>query len=475
MKIVLHGFGAYPQAFRHLVELARVQAPEIAWAIILPTPHHLALTRQVLGDDDILSLEEHQARRIQPLADCAELASYAGSFFADIEAEKRVFKHRPAWEQVARAAEIYRIYKAFLARINPTHLLLPQIEGFEGLALIAVGRELGAQIMVPVSGRNLGGSYFSAGAEESPPPHRSVSAELLDRARAILDRFRATGIPAAPQIAPREGDESRLEDFRRPLAARALFFLRRTLARPELFERDHLRAAFLNNLPAVRDAWWRMRAAIAERAYDCDRLEDLPARFIYYPLQVTPESSINTPAPYFVDQLRAIDAIRMAMPNDHLLVVKEHPAAIAVRPVAVVRALRRRAGIVVAHYRMSSRALIERAGCTISVTGTATLEAFLLGRPSLTLGPNMIAAYLGGACPIDALGPRLREAMARPPGDDHILRAIAEILSVSYDFVCCTPGMAGEPMLRRTNLENFLAALRDHAARTGAAARNVAE
>ncbi|HXP32181.1 MAG TPA: hypothetical protein VN832_13890 [Stellaceae bacterium] len=474
MKIVLHGFGAYPQALRHLVELARVQAPEIAWATILPTPHHLRLMRQVLSDDDILSLEAHQARRIRPLADGAALASYAGNFFADIEAEKRVFKHRPAWEQVARAFEIYRIYKAFLGRVRPTHLLLPQIEGFEGLALIAVGRELGAQIMVPVNGRNLGGSYFSAGAEESLPPHRSVSPELLERARAILERFRADGIPAAPPVPPREGDEQ-LADFRRPLAARALFFLRRSLARPELFERDHLRAAFLNNLPAVRDAWWRRRVAIAARAFDCDRLEDLPARFIYYPLQVTPESSINTPAPYFVDQLRAIDAIRMAMPNDHLLVVKEHPAAIEVRPTAVVRALRRRAGIVVAHYRMSSRALIERAKCTISVTGTATLEAFLLGRPSLTLGPNMIAEYLGGSCPIDALGPRLREAMARPPGDDQILRAIAEILSVSYDFVCFTPGMAGEPMLRRKNLENFLAALRDHAARTGAVARNVAE
>ena len=54
------------------------------------------------------------------------------------------------------------------------------------------------------------------------------------------------------------------------------------------------------------------------------RSRALPKRFIYYPLQVTPEASINTPAPYYVDQMRAIDALRLAMPPDCALVVKEH-------------------------------------------------------------------------------------------------------------------------------------------------------
>ena len=48
MKIVLHGFGTYAIVFRHLVEAARRIAPEIEWAVILPTPHHRDVLRAVL-------------------------------------------------------------------------------------------------------------------------------------------------------------------------------------------------------------------------------------------------------------------------------------------------------------------------------------------------------------------------------------------------------------------------------------------
>jgi hypothetical protein len=235
------------------------------------------------------------------------------------------------------------------------------------------------------------------------------------------------------------------------------------MARPDLFEVDTLRTGFLNNLPWLRDMWWRRRILAAAREFDVDRLDNLPPRFIYYPLQTTPESSINTPAPYFVDQLRAIDAIRYALPNDHLLVVKEHPVGgIPVRPVSFMRTVRRRAGVVVAHYRMDSRALVERAACTVSVTGTATLEAFLLGKPSVSLGSNIISSYLGGPCPIETLSARLREAIAQPPSDKRVAEALAELLSVRYDCQFWPPGWPGEPVLRRRNIERFLEALLDH-------------
>src|SRR5262249_19659729 len=154
----------------------------------------------------------------------------------------------------------------------------------------------------------------------------------------------------------------------------------------------------------------------------------LPSRFVYYPLQMTPESSINTPAPYFVDQTRAIDAIRFAMPNDHMLVVKEHPAAIATstRPRSFMQALRRRAGVTVVDYRTDGGTLIDRAALTVSVTGTSTLEAFLLGRPALTLGPSLIATYIGGVAPLGSLPTRISDAIGSRPDDDAIVHAIAE-------------------------------------------------
>lgn len=461
MKIALHGFGTYAIVFRHLVEVARRTAPDVEWAVILPTPHHRDVMRAVLSDDNILSLQDLQSRHVKPIPDTSHLKSYAGNIFVDIEAEKRHLKHRPAWLQLARADEIYRLYKAFLQRVGATHILIPQIEAFDGKALVALGRELGLQVIVPSYFRIFGGVIFSNDALETLPARRRATPQLLDEARTVIEQYRRTAMPA---VRPAEtSNDERLDDFRKPLVQRFTSFLRRTVTRPDLFEIDMVRTGFLNNLPWLRDRWWRLRIARAEREFDVDRPEDLPPRFIYYPLQTTPESSINTPAPYFVDQLRVIDAIRFAMPNDHLLVIKEHPVGgIPIRPISFMRKVRRRAGVVVAHYRTDGRTLIERAACTVSVTGTATLEAFLLGKPSLSLGSNFLTEYLGGPCPIDKLSERLRDVIAHPPNDERIVQTIAELLSVRYDCHFSAPGSPGEPVLRRQNIERLLEAILDH-------------
>jgi hypothetical protein len=465
LRILLHGFGSYPIVFRYLIELARERGSDIEWSTILPTPVHLEHMRKVLPDQAILSLAAHQAPKPDLSLDLPGLASYPGNVFADIEAEKIHFKHRPAQEQRARAYEIYRIYKDFLARVRPTHVLVPQIEGYEGKMLVGLAAEMGAQVMAPVIGRNLGGSYFSTDALETLPGSRHATPETLAEADAFIERFRTRATSASGLPEGFDKGDPPLPYPLKPLAARALDYLKRAASTPHLYELDTLRVALLNNLPAVRDRIWATRRAIAIRQHDIPPGGPLPSKFIYYPLQVTPESSINTPSPYFVDQMRAIDVIRFAMPNDHVLLVKEHPAAILVRKLSFIRALRRRAGVVVAHVSTDSLSLVRQAACTISVTGSASLEAFLLGRPSLTLGPNLISTYLGGVAQVDQLRERIAEAIAHPPPDELVRRAVAEIFSVRYEFVLRAPGSPGEPTLRRKNLERLLDAIVDHVRR----------
>lgn len=465
MRILLHGFGSFALVFRHLIAHAQEVSPEIEWAIILPTDHHLGVLRDVLPEHRIFCLEHHQVRERELTLDLDCLADYHGNIHADIEAEKVAFKHRPARIQLARAIETYRLYKQFAQLFAPTHLLISQVEGYEGKMLTGLGHELGLIVMVPTNGRNLGGTFFSPDAYETLPAHRAATPELLEKARGFVAAFRDRPTSASGRPDDPEAGGARLSEFRPPLPVRTARFVRRAVKRPDLFDREHLRTSFLNNLAPFRDALFALNRHRARGLYHIDRPNDLPERFIYYPLQYTPESSINTPAPYFVDQLRVIDAVRFAMPPDQLLVVKEHPACVVVRPPSFMRSVMRRAGVVVASLGMDSRVLARRASLTISVTGSATLEAFLFGRPALMLGPSLIASYLGGPCPIDALAARLPAAIAAPPGDEAVVRAVAEIRSVSYDFVFGVPGTPGEPVLREGNIARFLAAVRDHAQR----------
>jgi hypothetical protein len=462
MKVVLHGFGTFPVLYRHLIAEARVIAPEISWAIILPTVHHLEMMREVLDAADILSLEDLLPRHFS-VEGLDDLANYDGNLFVDLGAEKRHFKFAPpGQEQVGRALATYRIYRDFLRRIAPTHIFIGQIESFEGKALVALARELGIRCAIPTPPRNLGGVYFSADAQETLPAYRAATRETTAAAERIVAEFQGRHIPAAGPPAPDYSAGEVLPDYRRSLVQRAGLFAKRAWRRPELIAAEVLRVAILNNLPPVARAIWGVRRHLNSSLFDIATPEALPERFVFYPLQYSPESSINTPAPYYVDQMRAIDAIRFSMPSHYTLVVKEHPAAIMIRPRRFIQALRRKAGVRVAHYKMPARELIRRADLTISVTGTATFEAFLLQRPSLTLGDCSFGPYLGGRCGVEDLPRRVREAMAHPPEADQVVQAVAELLSIRHDIAFRSPGAADAPPLTRAYVRSILDAYLRH-------------
>ena len=185
------------------------------------------------------------------------------------------------------------------------------------------------------------------------------------------------------------------------------------------------------------------RTSRAAREFDIEELDALPKRFIYYPLQVTPEASINTPAPYYVDQLRAIDALRLAMPPDCALVVKEHWAGIGFRSMDFVRQLRRLPGLLVAKYTMNSRDLIRRASLTCAVTGTAAFEAFLLGRPAIALGPGLSHWALGCGDASGSLREEIAARIDRPIPDQAVIERVATLLSVRYPFLFVSPYLSG--------------------------------
>ncbi len=463
--ILVHGFGTYAIVYRHMIALAKSVAPDVEWAMILPSSHHMDAIHSVIEPDRVLCLENERARRLPELTDLAELAGYYGSIYADIEVEKQVYKHRPAHEQLTRAAEAYRIYKKFVQRINPTHVLMAHVETFEGKALVAIAGELNIPLMVPSELRNLGGMMLSPDTGEGMPVYRRAGLEHLAQARKFISEFRHNPKPATnPDLFSKPGEQP-LPLYLKPLPQRVWGTVTRILRNPRMFEPALLSTSFKLTFPQIRDTIRGIRAYWNKRCFDISGLNSLPDKFIYYPLQTTPESSINTPAPYYIDQMRAIDAIRLAMPSDHVLVVKEHWASVGVRPPSFYAVLSRKAGIRIAHYSMSSIDLIRRARLTISVTGSATLEAFLLGCPSLVLGRCFVSQYLGGVCGVQELPHAIVRVSQNPPSDEAVVNALAEIYSVRYECVfrpADEPGFYGN---RPANIRRLLAAILDHADR----------
>lgn len=177
---------------------------------------------------------------------------------------------------------------------------------------------------------------------------------------------------------------------------------------------------------------------------------NVPAKYVFYGLHYTPESSVNGLEPYYVDQTRAIDALLLNLPKGHYLVVKEHPAMYGVRPKAFYREMRRRPGLVLAHPSCDSRTLIKGSSLVVTVTGTVGFEAFLLGRPCVSFGAN----FFSHLCYRAPGGNELRQFIARlletyrPPSESDKMIELAKLLNIGVDFVVGDPW--GSPAVMST-------------------------
>jgi hypothetical protein len=462
-KIALYGFGSQPLVHRHLIDLAKQQKLPLSWCTILTTPYYRSIMGEVLPPDEILDVFRALPRK--PIGgDLSCLARYCGSLVEDLAAQKRTRRNRSGQWLLDRGTDYYRLYKAFLAERGATHVLMPVIETPDAKIVVAAAQELGLGVIAPIDMRNMTGTYFSTDCCEMPPAYAVVNREYRAQAAEFIDRFLKNPTPArsVPSEIASSGENAILPTFVPSLWRRIMRFAMAAIERPDIFDHELLRIALMAYTTPLRGIVRGVRKWRNSFQYDIADVEALPDRSIFYPLQYSPEASINTPAPYFVDQMRAIDALRFAMPSDYMLVVKEHPASIEMRPTKFMRRLRKLPGVIVIKASVPSIGVIKRAALTVTITGTAAFEAFLLGQPAIALGPGISAWVLGRMSTIANLRTQILNAINQPLSDEFVIEQLAKLMSVRYAFFFDTPHLPGEPMLRLRNMQGFLSALFDH-------------
>jgi hypothetical protein len=101
-------------------------------------------------------------------------------------------------------------------------------------------------------------------------------------------------------------------------------------------------------------------------------------------LHKQPESSVDVIGAPFTNQFEVIKALVRLLPFGWELWIKEHSNAIGDRSPAFYRNLRRLPGVRLIDYNADTLNIFARAGLVASISGTACLEAGLLGVPAIT-------------------------------------------------------------------------------------------
>lgn len=167
----------------------------------------------------------------------------------------------------------------------------------------------------------------------------------------------------------------------------------------------------------VKYAYWRWRGYAKARGYylsenlrffyrvwaDSRRLGRLARtrlielsrqRFVFYPLHVEPETSLQGLSPEFFYQLSLIAAVSRDLPAGALLAVKEHVTAVGRRPADFYRQIAELKNVVLLDPLELGLDCVREAAATVTICGTAGFEAALLGKPVIAFGRHNIWSFL---------------------------------------------------------------------------------
>lgn len=227
-------------------------------------------------------------------------------------------------------------------------------------------------------------------------------AKNLDKARDVIDAFREAGAYAALYNARSQegmGDGALFttsEVVRWYVQGLWGQILRRIILRRKRKFRGTLRGNhFDSHTPSIIRFHTRVAINKLRYLFSTPFVSRLPSRpFIYYPLHVLPESSTLTRSTeYFEEDL--IRFISKELPAGWLLAVKENPNMVGIRPYSVYEELERIPNVALIDPTVPSKRLIEQSEGVCGVSGTALLEAALLGQPTHAFGQPEFLDVIG--------------------------------------------------------------------------------
>lgn len=449
MRVLVHGFGSFPLLQSRLFEYSRVAGDDIDWRIALDSPYWQELVSSHLSN-----------KKVSVIARNASSASASpNAIHRMIDVEKWGFKKLAAAEQEKRFSQLWHSISLILDSHQPDLVLGSHVENLRGKILVEQARMRGIPVAIPTSCRNLGGLYFSPDEFESLPKYAVAEEADLQMAQCLLHQFTEEGTPPAQAIF-KEGDSHEVLTQARGSVTRGFSLLVRYLREEDNVDSRELLAGLHRRLGPTYRLPLKIRSKFRAQQSNVNSVSELSQPFVYFPLQYTPESSINTPAPEYIDQTRLIHEIRYGLPPGWVLVVREHPAAIDFRPANFIPDLLRLSGVRVANIGISNQDLIRSSSLTVSVTGTAVMEAFLMGLPAAAAGRGLPSQLVGSHfSPFDV--PKALDHAWNISHQDRIL-SLARLLNVRHEANIGAPGQNPEWIVTSWNIRRFHRAFVQH-------------
>ena len=135
---------------------------------------------------------------------------------------------------------------------------------------------------------------------------------------------------------------------------------------------------------------FELRRRQRQRFIDKKFLKNIPndEKFVFFPMQVIPERTVNLDAPYFSDQIEVITNIAKSLPVGFKLLVKEHfnMKYRGWNSISKYKKILDLPNVELIHPSINPEKIFEKCSLLITITSTAGFEATLYEKPVIVFG-----------------------------------------------------------------------------------------
>lgn len=293
----------------------------------------------------------------------------------------RVLRNRTPRESLGYATLLARHMKAILIELKPD-VILSSFDNLHASLSLAVAKSLGvpwvsmAFTAIPA---NLTGFCKKMNPESLVPLLRSYDSLIQHQAEEVFLCVRSN---CQPVLAKQPSDSfkkkiQQLITYGRNFLDRIIKNKEKAIDRftyPTVYER-------------IRDIFrrsWNSLCMPKRQMLNAPPNND----YVFFPLHMQPESTVDSWAVFYQDQLALIKQLILAVPVNIQLVVKLHYSDPDNYNRRQLIQLMQIPGLKIAHPNSSSHFFLQKASLVFGIQGTACLEAALLGKPVIIFGTS---------------------------------------------------------------------------------------
>lgn len=288
---------------------------------------------------------------------------------------------------------VYKYIKVFFDEFNPDIIIAPNHVSLPHIMFNLFARKRGVRMFAVTSSKVQGYNIFTYDYYESEGAfHDRVDAlnasraktENLERAKEYIREFRDT-FKQPDSIKNLLEKKPLIKRIRHELSPYRKIYDWYTKKQINFLESTGITIDYRPPSIILRDHYCEKKYKKFMDNFDYYPFEKIK-KFVYFPLQFQPEASIDVLSPYFSNQIETARQIAMSLPDDYVLVAKEHPAMVGKRPPSYIEKIARTPNVKFIDYRISSEEVLKRTDLVVAPIGTAFTEAAFLGKPVIQLG-----------------------------------------------------------------------------------------